>query len=121
MRPHTQNVSILWGLVGLSDVSRLTLELRDRQARVDVLATKFETLASKNRATDPEGGEPKSQAYYIIKVNILAQDALWLVKTLAQDPLWLVPCIAAVIARDCQKSSNQAIKKCNAVCSQQQH
>ncbi|KAF6258267.1 hypothetical protein COO60DRAFT_1139442 [Scenedesmus sp. NREL 46B-D3] len=49
------------------DIHRLTLELRDRQQKVDVLATKFETLASKNRATDPDGGEPKSQAYYIIK------------------------------------------------------
>jgi hypothetical protein len=45
------------------------LELRDRQQKVEVLATKFETLTSKNRATDPEGGEPKSQAYYIIKVS----------------------------------------------------
>jgi hypothetical protein len=34
-----------------------------------VLATKFETLTSKNRATDSDGGEPKSQAYYIIKVS----------------------------------------------------
>lgn len=49
---------------------RLTLEVRDRQARVDVLGTKFDTLASKNRATDPVGGEPKSQAYYIIKVRL---------------------------------------------------
>lgn len=48
---------------------RLTLELRDRQQKVEVLATKFETLTSKNRATDPDGGEPKSQAYYIIKVT----------------------------------------------------
>jgi hypothetical protein len=48
---------------------RLTLELRDRQQKVDVLATKFETLTSKNRVTDPDGGEPKSQAYYIIKVE----------------------------------------------------
>jgi hypothetical protein len=49
---------------------RITLELRDRQQKVDVLATKFETLTSKNRATDPDGGEPKSQAYYIIKVRM---------------------------------------------------
>lgn len=60
-----------------ADAYRLTLELRDRQARVNVLATKFETITSKNRATDPEGGEPKSQAYYIIKVSMLAH-GIWL-------------------------------------------
>jgi hypothetical protein len=49
---------------------RLTLELRDRQQKVDVLVTKFEMLTSKNRATVPDGGEPKSQAYYIIKVGM---------------------------------------------------
>lgn len=48
---------------------RITLELRDRQAKVDVLAAKFETLAARNRETDAEGGEPKSQAYYIVKVG----------------------------------------------------
>jgi hypothetical protein len=36
--------------------------------KADKLAAKFETLVSKTRATDAEGGEPKSQAYYIIKV-----------------------------------------------------
>lgn len=62
---HLQQYSLLSLLL----LCRLTLELRDRQARVEVLGTKFDTLSSKNRATDPEGGEPKSQAYYIIKVR----------------------------------------------------
>eukprot|EP00879_Flechtneria_rotunda_P003815 GHRR01004055.1.p1 GENE.GHRR01004055.1~~GHRR01004055.1.p1 ORF type:complete len:980 (+),score=386.14 GHRR01004055.1:396-3335(+) len=56
------------------DIHRITLELRDRQQKVEVLGTKFDTLASKNRATDPEGGEPKSQAYYIIKATQERED-----------------------------------------------
>jgi hypothetical protein len=49
---------------------RLTLELRERQARVDVLSSKYETLAIKGRsAGDFDNGEPKSQAYYIVKVG----------------------------------------------------
>jgi len=47
---------------------RVTLELRDRQTKVDVLHAKFETLASRIHGTDTDGGKPKSQAYYIVKV-----------------------------------------------------
>lgn len=54
---------------------RLTLELHERQGRVDVLTTKYEALAAKGRATDHEGGEPKSQAYYVIKVITPSQRA----------------------------------------------
>lgn len=50
---------------------RITLELRDRQTKVDVLHAKFETLASRVHGTDADGGEPKSQAYYIVKVGVL--------------------------------------------------
>ncbi|KAI8473820.1 MAG: hypothetical protein J3K34DRAFT_166010 [Monoraphidium minutum] len=49
------------------DLHRVTLELRDREAKAEKLEAKFGALSSKNRATDPEGGEPKSQAYYVIK------------------------------------------------------
>lgn len=48
---------------------RITLELRDRQTKVDVLHAKFEMLASRVHGTDADGGEPKSQAYYIVKVG----------------------------------------------------
>jgi hypothetical protein len=48
---------------------RITLELRDRQTKVDVLHAKFEMLASRAHGTDADGGEPKSQAYYIVKVR----------------------------------------------------
>lgn len=48
---------------------RITLELRDRQTKVDVLHSKFEMLASRAHGTDADGGEPKSQAYYIVKVR----------------------------------------------------
>ncbi len=50
------------------DVHRITLELRERQLRAERLAAKFDSMSSKGRATE-EGGEPKSQAYYIIKVR----------------------------------------------------
>ncbi|KIY92838.1 coiled-coil domain containing 39 [Monoraphidium neglectum] len=49
------------------DLHRVTLELRDREAKAEKLESKFGALSSKSRATDPEGGEPKSQAYYVIK------------------------------------------------------
>ncbi|GBF94678.1 flagella associated protein [Raphidocelis subcapitata] len=49
------------------DLHRVTLELRERQLKVEKLETKFEALTNKSRATDPEGGPPKSQAYYVIK------------------------------------------------------
>lgn len=48
---------------------RITLELRDRQTKVDVLHAKFQMLASRAHGTDADGGEPKSQAYYIVKVG----------------------------------------------------
>lgn len=48
---------------------RITLELRDRQTKVDVLHSKFEMLASRAHGTDADRGEPKSQAYYIVKVR----------------------------------------------------
>ena len=51
---------------------RITLELRDRQTKVDVLHAKFEMLASRAHGTDADGGEPKSQAYYIVKVGAFA-------------------------------------------------
>lgn len=50
---------------------RITLELHDRQTKVDVLHSKFEMLASRAHGTDADGGEPKSQAYYIVKVGPL--------------------------------------------------
>lgn len=50
---------------------RITLELRDRQTKVDVLHAKFQMLSSRAHGTDADGGEPKSQAYYIVKVGIL--------------------------------------------------
>lgn len=37
--------------------------------QVEKLEAKFVLLSSKSRATDPEGGEPKSQAYYVVKVG----------------------------------------------------
>lgn len=54
---------------------RVTLELRDRQIKVDVLCAKFATLASRSHGTDADGGEAKSQAYYIVKVGILSAHA----------------------------------------------
>ncbi|KAF8063069.1 CCDC39 [Scenedesmus sp. PABB004] len=49
------------------DIHRVTLELRDREARAEALGAKFEALAGRGRGADPDGGEPRSQAYYIIK------------------------------------------------------
>lgn len=40
---------------------------------MDVLHAKFETLASRVHGTDADGGEPKSQAYYIVKVGAVLQ------------------------------------------------
>lgn len=37
--------------------------------KAEKLGSKFAMLSSKIRATDPEGGEPRSQAYYVIKVR----------------------------------------------------
>jgi len=51
------------------DLHRVTLELREREIKVEKLEAKFALMTSKSRATDPEGGEPKSQAYYVIKVG----------------------------------------------------
>lgn len=48
---------------------RITLEMRERQTKVDVLHAKFEMLASRVHGTHADGGEPKSQAYYIVKVG----------------------------------------------------
>ena len=78
------------------DCHRITLELKDRGLKAEKLAAKFETLVSKNRATDAEGGEPKSQAYYIIKVCghqallVLKQTASWHVL-----PSWYHSCDTA--------------------------
>ena len=50
------------------DVHRITLELRERQTKVEKLQNKFETINSKHRGSgDADDGEPKSQAYYVIK------------------------------------------------------
>jgi hypothetical protein len=62
-------VSLNLECAATSCLHRITLELRDRQAKVDVLHAKFEMLASRAHGTDAEGGEPKSQAYYIVKVR----------------------------------------------------
>ncbi|KAL6756441.1 hypothetical protein V8C86DRAFT_2647977 [Haematococcus lacustris] len=50
------------------DIHRITLELRERALKVEKLQSKFEVISTKTRgADDEEGGEPKSQAYYVIK------------------------------------------------------
>lgn len=49
---------------------RITLELRDRQASVATLGAKFDALASRGRGADQDGGEQRSQAYYIVKVCV---------------------------------------------------
>lgn len=46
------------------EVHRVTLELRERAARVDRLQSKYDILAARMRPAD---GEQHSQAYYIIK------------------------------------------------------
>lgn len=74
LKPHTPWLPCRDGLRAelkliKEDIHRITLELRERGMKVEKLESKFDTLSSKNRATDPEGGEPKSQAYYIIKVG----------------------------------------------------
>ena len=48
------------------DVHRITLELKERMLRVEKLQNKYECISSKSRGLD-DGGEPKSQAYYVIK------------------------------------------------------
>lgn len=51
------------------DVHRLTLELKERALRVEKLQAKYEILAAKTRGAGEldENGEPRSQAYYVIK------------------------------------------------------
>lgn len=50
------------------DIHRITLELKERALKVEKLQSKFEVVSSKQRgAGDDEDGEPKSQAYYVIK------------------------------------------------------
>eukprot|EP00195_Chlamydomonas_chlamydogama_P009299 CAMPEP_0202915398 /NCGR_PEP_ID=MMETSP1392-20130828/65575_1 /ASSEMBLY_ACC=CAM_ASM_000868 /TAXON_ID=225041 /ORGANISM="Chlamydomonas chlamydogama, Strain SAG 11-48b" /LENGTH=937 /DNA_ID=CAMNT_0049607407 /DNA_START=168 /DNA_END=2981 /DNA_ORIENTATION=- len=49
------------------DVHRITLELKERALKVEKLQNKFETISSKHRGTAEDDGEPKSQAYYVIK------------------------------------------------------
>lgn len=48
------------------DIHRITLELKERSMKVDKLANRFQVLVSKAQGPQ-EDGEPKSQAYYIIK------------------------------------------------------
>ena len=48
------------------DIHRITLELKERSVRVDRLQSKHEIISAKGGRD--ENGEPKSQAYYLIKV-----------------------------------------------------
>ncbi len=48
----------------------MTVELKERSLKVDKLAAKFATMTLKNKpAGEEDGAEPKSQAYYVIKVG----------------------------------------------------
>jgi coiled-coil domain-containing protein 39 len=50
------------------DLHRITLELKERSVKVEKLQAKHETLSAKGGRD--ENGEPKSQAYYLIKVSL---------------------------------------------------
>lgn len=81
----------------------MTLELRDRQAKASVLGVKFDTVSSRHAGTDQGGGEePKSQAYYIVKVSPGAcscsrQMRAWNSLLLLRD----LPALLAAIVRNC--------------------
>mmetsp|Transcript_4386 Transcript_4386/g.10991 ORF Transcript_4386/g.10991 Transcript_4386/m.10991 type:complete len:540 (-) Transcript_4386:72-1691(-) len=46
------------------DIHRITLELKEREMKIDKLQAKYDTLANKQKA---EEGEEVTQAYYVIK------------------------------------------------------
>jgi coiled-coil domain-containing protein 39 len=50
------------------DIHRITLELRDRELKAEKLAAKYTTISTKKQGTAVED-EPRSQAYYVIKVR----------------------------------------------------
>ena len=49
------------------DCHRVALELQQRRLRVNRLQAKFDVLAHKHAAERDEKGQPRSQAYYVIK------------------------------------------------------
>eukprot|EP00798_Chlamydomonas_sp_ICE-L_P017612 gene17612-23945_t len=55
------------------DVHRITLELKERIMRVEKLQSKYDVLSAKGKSADDDG-EPKTQAYYVIKAAQSADD-----------------------------------------------
>ena len=55
---------------------KITMELKDRQSKVDALRAKFETLAKSRIGPDGEGsaGEEVSQAYFVIKAAQIREE-----------------------------------------------
>lgn len=74
------------------DVHRITLELKERALKVEKLQAKYETLSSKARGAGDDDGEPKSQAYYVIKA---AQEREELQREVRRTITW--ECLALVL------------------------
>ena len=49
------------------EVHSVKMEVNGRKARINMLAAKYETLCKASRVRNDDGGEPKSQAYYLIQ------------------------------------------------------